>query len=60
MKARTVILLLLSSIVIVVGASFLKIKHVANADYILMFAMFFQVAVFCYIAYKSFSKGGKP
>ncbi|NUY80315.1 hypothetical protein HUK80_05365 [Flavobacterium sp. MAH-1] len=60
MKAKTAVLLLILACLIMVGAAFLKIQHVANAEYFLTFALLFQVGVFCYIAYRSLSgKNGK-
>ncbi len=59
MKGKTVILLLLAGMLAVVGAAFLKIQHVGNAELWLILAMVFQIGVFGYIVYRNF-KGGKP
>ncbi|RZJ73295.1 hypothetical protein [Flavobacterium sp.] len=59
MKGKTVILLLLAGMLAVVGAAFLKIQHVGNAELFLLLALVFQVGIFGYIIYRNFSKGGK-
>lgn len=60
MKGKTVILLLLTGMVAVVGAAFLKVQGVGHAEKFLLLAMLLQVGIFGYIVWKNRSnKQGK-
>ncbi|MBD3581780.1 hypothetical protein [Flavobacterium selenitireducens] len=56
MKAKHVFILLALSCAFTVGATLMKVQRVEHASLMLAFAMFFQIGVFGFIAYKVLSK----
>jgi|GEM_PF-3605708 len=61
MKAKHVILLIVFSCILVIGAASLKVMHVGNAEMALLISMIAQGAIFVFIVYRTaFSKKDRP
>jgi len=53
MKNKHILIVFLFASIAVVGGAFLKIKHIGNAEIVLILAMFLQLAVVVYLVVKN-------